>query len=105
MLASVLFAFYIFAMSKLETIVEELKSLPPTKLAVAAEYVHRLKESVDAAGSIVSVKEIVHRLTESTEVKRRSALNRAFGCLTESEADSMFNAIEANCERIDASQW
>jgi hypothetical protein len=72
-------------MSALETIVEELKTLPPKKFAAAADYVHRLKE------------------TSATE--RRLALDRAYGCLTESEADALAAAIHDNCERIDAGQW
>ncbi len=72
-------------MSALETIVEELKTLPPKKLAVAGEYIHQLKSTTDA--------------------ERRRALDRAYGCLTEEESDSLEKAIHANCERIDASQW
>ena len=72
-------------MSALETIVEELKTLPPKRLAGAASYIHQLKSHTDA--------------------ERRRALDRAYGCLTEEEAGSMAKAIEANCERIDAGQW
>jgi len=50
-------------MSALEIIVEELKALPPGKLAAAADYIHQLKETSLA--------------------ERRHALDRAFGCLTE----------------------
>ncbi len=64
---------------------EELKTLPAKKLAVAADYIHQLKSAADA--------------------ERKRALDRAYGCLTEEEADSMERAIEANCERIDASAW
>jgi hypothetical protein len=72
-------------MSALEIIVEELKALPPGKLAAAADYIHQLKETSLA--------------------ERRHALDRAFGCLTEEEGRAMEAAIQANCERIDASQW
>ena len=72
-------------MSKLETLVEELKTLPPAKLAAAADFIHSLKLS-DAA-------------------IRKPALARAFGCLSSAEAAEMERAIAANCERIDASQW
>lgn len=72
-------------MSALESIVEELKMLPPKKLAVAASYIHQLRSHTDTEG--------------------RRALDRAYGCLTEEEAGSMEKAIAANCERIDASQW
>jgi hypothetical protein len=72
-------------MSKLEAVVEELKMLPPKGLAAAADFIHQLKASNAA--------------------KRRDALDRAFGCLSASEAEEMERAIAANCERIDASQW
>ncbi len=72
-------------MSALEVIVEELKTLPPKKLREAADYIHHLKEP--------------------TPAERQQALDRAYGCLTDDEADVMENAIQSNCERIDASQW
>jgi hypothetical protein len=72
-------------MSKLEAVVEELKTLPASGLAAAADYIHQLKQS-SAAG-------------------RKRALERAFGCLSSAEADEMERAIAANCERIDAGQW
>ena len=72
-------------MSALESIVEELKTLPPKKLAVAADYIHQLKSG--------------------TDTERRRALDRAYGCLTPGEADSLEQAIAANCERIDAREW
>ncbi|MCX6929403.1 MAG: hypothetical protein NT154_40240 [Verrucomicrobia bacterium] len=72
-------------MSTLEMMVEELKSLPPAKLQEAAGYIHRLK--------LASVE------------PRRDALERSFGCLTGAEGEELDQAITANCERIDASQW
>ncbi len=66
-------------MSTLEATVEELKSLPPAKLAEAASYIHRLKVAGSQAG--------------------RLALERAFGCLTPSEAGEMERAVASNCER------
>jgi hypothetical protein len=72
-------------MSVLENIVEELKALPPRRLEEAADYIRRLKEL--------------------NETERRQALDRAYGCLSEEEANAMEQAIQANCERIDASQW
>jgi len=72
-------------MSTLEATVEELKILPPAKLAEAAGYIHMLKMAGGASG--------------------RQALENAFGCLTSSEAEEMERAIASNCERIDASQW
>ncbi len=72
-------------MSRLEMTVEELKSLSPGKLDAAAGYIHMLKLA-DRPGNKV-------------------ALDRAFGCLTPREAYEMEQAIAANCENIDASQW
>jgi hypothetical protein len=72
-------------MSKLEAVVEELKTLPASGLAAAADFIHQLKQSGAA--------------------ERVRALDRAFGCLSPAEADEMERAITANCERIDASQW
>lgn len=71
-------------MSALENIVEELKTLTPRKLAVAADYIHQLKSTSDA--------------------ERRRALDRAYGCLSDEEASSMERAIETICERIPALQ-
>ena len=73
------------SMGALETIVEELKALPTGKLAAAADFIHQLKATTDA--------------------ERRRALDGAFGSLTDAEAMTMEEAIQSNCERIDASQW
>ena len=72
-------------MSTLDATVEALKSLPPAKLEEVAGYIHQLKVATSHAG--------------------RLALERAFGCLTPSEAEEMERAILSNCERIDAGQW
>ena len=72
-------------MSALETIVEELKTLPPSGLEAAAGYVRQLK------------------LTSAAD--RRRALDRAFGCLSPAEGEELERAIQAHCERVDASQW
>ena len=72
-------------MSTLEATMEELKRLPPAKLAAAASYIHGLQAASSREG--------------------RLALEGTFGCLTPAEADEMERAITAHCERIDASQW
>jgi hypothetical protein len=72
-------------MSALEAIVAELKTLSPEKLAEAAGYIHRLKER--------------------SEAERQKALDRAYGCLTDAEAEDLNTVIQAHCERVDASQW
>ena len=72
-------------MSMLEIAVEELKSLPPEKLQSAAGYIHQLK------------------LLETGSAT--TTLHETFGCLNQSEADSMAQAIATHCERVDANQW
>jgi len=66
--------------SRLENIVEELKSLPPGKLEVAADF--------------------VHRLSRISEEERQAALARTFGCLSPEEADELERVIEEGCEQI-----
>lgn len=72
-------------MTALDAIVEEIRTLPPGKLSEAANFIHQLKVR--------------------SESERRLALDRAYGCLSESEAADLETAIQANCERIDARQW
>jgi hypothetical protein len=72
-------------MSNIEPIVEELKTLPAAKLAEAADYIHRLKE------------------TSATE--RRAALGKTAGALTAEEADELARVIEEGCEQVDAREW
>jgi hypothetical protein len=72
-------------MSTLDTIVEDLKTLPANSLEAAAGYVHQLK--------LASAED------------RRCALDRAFGCLSPTEAEEMERAIQSHCERFDVSEW
>lgn len=72
-------------MSKLEPIVEELKTLPAAQLAEAANYIHHLKET--------------------STVERRTALNNTAGALTAAEADELARIIEEGCEQVDAHEW
>jgi len=76
---------YLEIVSRLEAIVEDLKSLPPAKLEAAADYVHRLK-----------------RISEE---ERRAILVRTAGALSAEEADELSKAIEEGCESIDESGW
>jgi hypothetical protein len=71
--------------SRLETIVEDLKSLPPARLEAAADIVHRLK-----------------RISEE---ERQTILTRTAGALSPEAADEMNRVIEEGCERIDESGW
>ena len=72
-------------MSTLETIVEELRALPPPKLAEAAALIHGL------------------RVTTRTE--RLAALRRSASILSEAEGAELERIIEENCERIDPRDW
>jgi hypothetical protein len=69
----------------LENIVEDLKVLPPARLEVAADSVHRLK-----------------RISEE---ERQSILTRTAGAISPEEADDLERAIDEGCERIDEHGW
>jgi hypothetical protein len=71
--------------SRLETIVEDLKSLPPEKLAVAADF--------------------IRRLMPVSQEERQVALDRTFGCLSPQEADELERAIEEGCEQVNEHGW
>jgi hypothetical protein len=58
-------------------LVEELKHLSPAELEEADGYIYRLRLDVGAAD-------------------RKRALDRAIGCLSESEAETMAGAIETH---------
>ena len=73
------------AVSKLEIIVEELKTLPPDRLDSAADYIHRLKTISSA--------------------ERNTILERTAGSLTPEEGDRLARVIEEGCERIDERDW
>jgi len=60
--------------SELESIVQELKALPPQKLRQAAGY--------------------IHPLSEGGRADRQAALDRAYGCLSTEDAREMEDAIE-----------
>jgi len=72
-------------MSILEAAMEELKAIPPHKLAEAVNYLHSLREPA---------------LEE-----RNAALRRSAGALSRAEADEWERSINEDCRRIDASQW
>ena len=72
-------------MSPLENIVEDLKSLPPAKLEVAADFVQRLK-----------------RISQE---ERQAILARTAGALSPEEADELERVIEEGCEQIDEHGW
>ena len=72
-------------MSKLEAIVEDLKTLPPDRLDSAADYIHRLK-TIDGT-------------------KRAAIIERTAGSLTAEEGEELARIIEEGCENIDDSDW
>ena len=76
---------YLVVVSPLENIVEDLKTLPPARLEVAADFVHRLK-----------------RISEE---ERQAILIRTAGVLSPEEADELERAIEDGCESVDEHGW
>jgi hypothetical protein len=76
---------YLEVVSPIENIVEDLKSLPPARLEVAADFVHRLKRI--------------------SQAEREAALARTFGCLSPEEADEMERVIEEGCEQVNEHGW
>lgn len=76
---------YLEIVSRLEAIVEDLKSLPPAKLEAAADFVQRLR-----------------RINEE---EREAILTRTAGALSPEEADELNRVIEEGCEKIDESGW
>jgi hypothetical protein len=85
LLAWTIMPVYLEVVSSLESIVEDLKSLPPTRLEVAADFVHRLK-----------------RISEQ---ERQAILTRTAGALSLEEADELERVIEEGCEQIDENGW
>lgn len=71
--------------SRLENIVEELKSLPPDRLEMAANYIRQLQPI--------------------SKEERKAALARTFGCLSPEEADELERVIEEGCEQINEHGW
>ena len=76
---------YLKIVSRLETIVEDLKSLPPDKLEAAADFIRRLKPI--------------------SQEERQAALDRTFGCLSPEEADELESVIQKGCEQINEHGW
>jgi hypothetical protein len=72
-------------MSTLESIVADLRTLPPPKLQEAAA--------------------LIHRLRETTREERLAALARSAGMWSGPEGEAIERAIEQECERIDPRDW
>lgn len=73
------------AMSTLETIVADLKTLPPPKLEEAAMLIHGLREGARA--------------------ERREALRRSASLLSAADGAELEKIIAENCERVDPRDW
>ena len=69
----------------METIVEELKALPPPKLEEAAA--------------------LIHGLRAKTRAERLVALRRSASILSEADGVELERIIEENCERVDPRDW
>lgn len=72
-------------MTKLEAIVEELKTLSPERLESAAGYIHRLHSS--------------------SRAERKAALKLSSGSLTDEEVDELARIIDEGCEQVDERDW
>jgi hypothetical protein len=71
--------------STLESIVEDLKALPPNRLESAADYIHKLRTISDS--------------------ERSAIIDRTAGSLTAEEGDEFARIIEEGCERVDEHDW
>ena len=72
-------------MSNLESILEDLKTLPPDRLESAADYIHKLRTISDA--------------------ERTAIIDRTAGSLTAEEGDELARIIEEGCEQVDERDW
>jgi hypothetical protein len=68
-------------MTKLDAAIEDLRTLPPSNLERAADYIHRLKLITDQ--------------------ERHAIIDRTAGSLTPKEADELERIITEGCERLD----
>jgi hypothetical protein len=71
--------------SRLEAIVEDLKSRPPDRLEMVAHYTRQVKPM--------------------TREERVAGLARTFACRSPEEADEMERIIEEGCEQINEHGW
>jgi hypothetical protein len=67
--------------SKLEAIVEDLKTLPPDRLDSAADYIRKLKTISQSERAVI--------------------IDRTSGSLTKEEGDELARTIEEGCEQDD----
>jgi hypothetical protein len=72
-------------MRDLESILEDLKTLPPGRLESAADYIHKLRTISGA--------------------ERTSIIDRTAGSLTQEEGEELARIIEEGCEQVDERDW
>ena len=72
-------------MSTLASIVEDLRMLPPPKLAEAASYIHRLRVA--------------------TRAEQLAILQETAGVWSGMEGETIEKTIQDGCERIDPRDW
>ena len=72
-------------MSTLESIVEDLRALPPPRLEEAAA--------------------LIQHLRDKTRGERLAALERSAGMLSDEEGAELERVITEGCEKIDARDW
>lgn len=72
-------------MGNLESILEDLKTLPPNRLEIAADYIHRLRTISDA--------------------ERAAIIDRTAGSLSAEEGDELARIIKEDCEQVDERDW
>jgi hypothetical protein len=72
-------------MTVLESILRDLRELPPPKLAEVARY--------------------VHGLTPKSHERRHDALLATAGCMVGEEGEDFERAVSAEADRIDGDSW
>jgi hypothetical protein len=73
-------------MSLLESIYDELRGLPPSKLMEVSNYIHRLHPS------------------EEARERRRMALRATAGCMAGEEGEDFERAVRETADRIDTDE-
>lgn len=73
-------------MSLLESIVQDLRELPPSKLVEVSTFIHRLNPLAEAAE------------------RRRAALHATSGCMTNDEGEDFERAVRETADRIDTDE-
>lgn len=72
--------------SLLESIVQELRELPPSKLVEVSSFIHRLHHSPEGAE------------------RRRAALHATSACMTVEEGEDFERAVRETADRVDTDE-